>query len=185
VTWKCLCDCGRTTVVVTHKLGVRTHSCGCIRSERIAAYFASHGATRNRSPTKEYRAWRGAIGRCENPNSPKFPDYGGRGIQVNTRWRSDFAAFLADVGACPSARHSLDRIDVNGNYEPGNCRWATARQQASNTRLNRWVDVNGTRMILKDVARHFGANYGSLWSAITRHGEDPIAAAMRLAARQR
>ncbi len=94
--------------------------------------------------TPEYRAWVDLIARCENPKHPRFADYGGRGVLVCPRWRSSFAAFLADIGPRPAPRLSIDRIDNDGNYEPGNCRWATTKVQAANkrnpwpTRRKRW-----------------------------------------------
>lgn len=94
--------------------------------------YEHHGG----SATPEYRAWAGAIERCTRQSRPGFENYGGRGITVCDRWRNSFAAFLADMGSRPRGA-SLDRIDVDGSYEPGNCRWATREQQARNTRLRK------------------------------------------------
>jgi hypothetical protein len=88
--------------------------------------------THGMSSTPEYFAWAAMLSRCHNPANPRYDDYGGRGITVCDRWRADFAAFLADVGRRPSPAHSLDRIDNDRGYEPGNCRWATAYVQARN-----------------------------------------------------
>lgn len=82
----------------------------------------------------EFNVWRSARHRCSNPNAQSWKNYGGRGIRMCERWANDFAAFLADVGPRPSPRHSIDRVDVNGNYEPGNVRWATRAEQTQNRR---------------------------------------------------
>ncbi len=87
-----------------------------------------------REHTREYRAWASMKQRCHNPRTPAYPNYGGRGIEVCQSWRDSFEAFLADVGLRPSPKHSLDRIDNDGNYEPGNVRWANWDQQAANRR---------------------------------------------------
>jgi hypothetical protein len=98
-----------------------------------------HGCTRAARQSREYGTWRNMRRRCYQPNHRKYPLYGARGIQVCEQWRNSFAAFLADMGPKPrpTRRYSIDRINVNGNYEPGNCRWATAKQQARNRRPRR------------------------------------------------
>lgn len=98
---------------------------------------------RSRKRWPELKAWKNMIQRCYYRHDAAYRNYGGRGIQVCDRWRYSFAAFVADLGLRPSQRHSLDRIDCNGHYEPGNCRWATARQQARNRRTNRDVTIDG------------------------------------------
>jgi hypothetical protein len=147
--WVCRCVCGGTVTVSTNNLKNGSYTnCGCQRSERRRAASERHGHNRLGRRTKEYRAWSHLIGRCTNPADAGWADYGGRGVTVCERWAASFEAFLEDVGAAPSARHSIDRIEVNGHYEPGNCRWATAREQARNTR--RAVRLDGRP--LRDVA---------------------------------
>jgi hypothetical protein len=134
VLWVCRCDCGRRVAVLSFDLRAgKTRSCGCLRREVARATFTTHGL----SDTPEYRAWAGAVKRCENPASKDFALYGGRGITVAADWRHDFAAFYRDIGPRPGPGHSLDRIDVNGNYKPGNVRWATPHQQRVNQRRSK------------------------------------------------
>lgn len=128
--WECVCDCGASVVVAGAALRRGdTRSCGCGAPPRTDP--------RRKSAPKspERRAWDSMWTRCRNPRCKKFHAYGGRGIKVCDRWK-EFPAFLADMGHRPSSKHSLDRINVNGNYEPGNCRWATVSQQAYNRRDN-------------------------------------------------
>jgi hypothetical protein len=119
--WSCRCDCGTVVEVTSPHLRYRQmQSCGCLRRE------GSH-RTHEGSRSPEYRAWTGMKFRCGNPRSPDWVHYGGRNIRVCGRWLRSFQNFLDDMGRKPSPRHSLDRINTNGNYEPKNCRWATAR----------------------------------------------------------
>jgi len=108
-----------------------------------------------RFTTPEYRAWMSIKRRCYNTNSEDYPTYGRKGVVMCERWLQSFCNFLADIGPRPSKIHSLDRIDVNGNYEPGNCRWATAKQQARNTSRTRWIEFQGERLSLAEWAERF------------------------------
>lgn len=118
----------------------------------------THGHTANRKATPEYTAWLAMIDRCTNPKCVGFKRYGGRGITICERWRRDFAAFFADVGPRPAPKHSLDRKDNNGNYEPGNVRWATRTEQNRNKRTNHWIEYDGRRMLITDWAREMGVS---------------------------
>jgi hypothetical protein len=101
----------------------------------------------------EYGIWRTMLSRCRNPKTKEYVNYGGRGIQVCDRWENDFEAFLSDTGPRPSKRHSLDRIDVDGNYEPHNVRWATAREQAANQRKRTYVGGFSESELRAELAR--------------------------------
>jgi hypothetical protein len=128
--WLCKCDCGtETTVRATLINKGIANSCGCYASELTRANKRKHGWY----GTPEYNAWNCLKGRCNRPNDKAYHNYGGRGIAICERWRS-FENFLADMGRRPSVRHSLDRINNDGHYEPANCRWATMAQQKANTR---------------------------------------------------
>jgi hypothetical protein len=128
--WDCLCDCGKpASVRGTHLTQGKTESCGCLRAEKFLFRCITHGM----SKTRPYRIWRDMINRCHYEGYPERHLYGGRGIVVCEKWRASFVSFIEDMGV-PESNLSIDRIDVDGNYEPGNCRWATATAQAQNRR---------------------------------------------------
>jgi hypothetical protein len=101
--------------------------------------------------TSEYVVWMGMIARCNNPKSKDFKRYGGRGIRICLRWNS-FPNFFTDMGPRPSSKHSIDRIDNNGDYKPGNCRWVTYKEQARNRRNNRLINIGGKLITLEEAS---------------------------------
>lgn len=158
VVWFCLCECGKTIEVVGAQLNRgRTRSCGCLRSDTVRAKNRSHGMSRS----KAYDAWIKLRGRCLNPKNAAYDRYGGRGITVCDRWES-FDAFYEDMGEPPSRLHSVDRIDNELGYSPGNCRWATDEQQANNTRRNLYLTRDGVTMTLSQWCRALGVSYGAV-----------------------
>ena len=125
--WKCKCDCGNETIVCSFDIRLgKTKTCGCQQWKK------THGM----SDSSEYTTWAGMLQRCNNPNKTEYAYYGGRGIKVCDRWQGEdgFIHFFEDMGLKPSIEHSLDRKEVNGNYEPSNCRWATPLEQWLNRR---------------------------------------------------
>lgn len=133
IIWKCKCDCdNETCVMARHLLRNHTRSCGCLQKEVARKKSYKHGYTTNEMK-RTYYVWRSMLIRCYRTTSQAYSSYGGRGIKVCERWQNSFEAFLEDMGKKPKNK-SLDRIDNNGHYEPGNCRWATPKQQMQNTR---------------------------------------------------
>lgn len=137
--WRCRCECGTIKNYIGTNLRCgHTTSCGCYQIERARKSATTHGVGATHKRTKEYRAWSNAKDRCTNSRHRYYKDYGGRGISMCKRWLNSFPAFLADMGNAPKGL-SLDREDNSRGYEPGNCRWATSSQQASNRR-SKWRD---------------------------------------------
>lgn len=159
----CRCVCGN--IVERHPTSIRDcvrSSCGC-KSKIPEETNMKHGNTRGKKASTEYASWRSMIDRCHNPRSKYLKNYGGRGIKVCERWRGEngFENFLFDLGKKPTQQHTIDRIDVNGNYEPENCKWATKKEQARNRRNTVWLEVAGNRMCAADL--HKATGLSSYW----------------------
>lgn len=130
----------------------------------------SHGHNTRARRSPEYTAWNFMIGRCYRPRNHRYAWYGGRGIRVCDRWRTSFEAFLADVGPRPTPRHSLDRIDNDGDYEPGNVRWATSFEQSRNRRNVKLYTHDGETLTLSEWADRVGLPYSTLKQRVSRLG---------------
>ena len=150
--WLCKCDCGNTKILKGQHVR-RMKSCGCTRGEGNI----THGHSMNGIQSPEYRCWSSMIKRCTNHKTKEYPRYGGRGITVCERWRT-FDNFIADMGKKPIGKMAIDRIDNNGNYEPGNCRWATYSEQMRNTRKTHLITFRGQTLCLRDWAKVVGIN---------------------------
>lgn len=141
VAWECKCDCGNRATVGAQRLkSGNTKSCGCLA--KLTQSRLSHGFCRKSGRASEYTSWSMMKNRCSNPKANRYHNYGGRGIKVCKRWNK-FENFLADMGLKPTPKHSLERINNNGDYEPSNCRWATPKEQGQNTSTNVMLEVRG------------------------------------------
>lgn len=152
--WRARCTCGNEGVYkASDLLKGNTRSCGCLKRDLVVARNTTHGLSRR----AEYCAWNHMKARCSAPEGHKdYEAYAGRGITVCERWKDDFTAFFEDMGPRPGKGYSIDRIDVNGNYEPGNCRWATATTQARNKRDSVWIEFQGEHVSLQEWAERTG-----------------------------
>lgn len=147
--WWCSCDCGnRKSVVASYLRDGRVVTCGCGRKTRLGDFTRSHG----KSDTGAYNSWVGARSRCHNPSNPNFQWYGGRGITMCQRWRDSFSAFLEDMGDRPPGT-TIDRINNDGDYTPGNCRWVTQEANCGNTRIAKSVLWRGQMRSRNAIAR--------------------------------
>lgn len=153
VRWNCRCRCGKVIPVLSSNL-TRSHttSCGCDRQHKLTGM-------------PEYRVWCGMRQRCNDKNHPSYRRHGSRGIKVCDRW-NDFRLFLADMGPRPSPDHTIERKDNDGNYEPGNCRWATWDEQAANRSSNRWITISGVTKLMSHWADEFGLHPATLKTRI-------------------
>lgn len=164
VAWECACDCGTTAIVVGADLrDGNTRSCGCLRREVTSERVTTHG----KRDTAAYRAWMNMHIRTGRKSGPSWKTYGARGIGVCERWHT-FENFYADMGD-PPADHSLDRVDNDRGYEPGNCRWATATTQARNRRNVRLITFDGKSQPVDAWSRETGISRNALRSRLA-HG---------------
>lgn len=171
--WVCFCDCGKAVEVDGSSLksgGIK--SCGCLQKEINIARSTKHGG----SYTAEYRTWALMRARCYSKSSTSYCDYGGRGIKICDRWLDSFGNFLDDLGKKPSDSHSLDRVDVNGDYTPENCRWATCKEQSLNKRSSRFISIDGITKNLYTWCREYGISPATFYSRLKRGYSDEILA---------
>jgi hypothetical protein len=184
--WLCRCDCGSERPVLANSLrrGASTN-CGCVQREQLGARCLIHGHSKKGQYSRAYRSWAGMLQRCGNPRRKEFPHYGGRGITVCDRWLI-FTNFLLDMSERPSGT-SIDRVNPDGNYEPGNCRWAAPAQQVANRRPYRRPKLCGERgpgaklsvahveqiralsghLSQKQIAEKFGVSKSNVWHIVT------------------
>lgn len=152
------CECGAEKPIRSaHVLAGLIKSCGCLMKEVTSKRMTTHGLSR----TKEFRAWAHMKNRCLNKDDPVYPYYGGRGITFCDRWQN-FLSFYEDMGLAPSPKHSVDRINTNGNYEPSNCRWSTQEDQCNNQRRNHFLECFGERLTLSQWSKKTGIPYCAL-----------------------
>lgn len=152
--WNCVCDCGHKWVVMGQSLrSGATQSCGCLMRDLVSIRATKHG----KCGSPVYRRWDSMIQRCYNKKFKHYSYYGGRGISVCDRWRFSFEAFFNDMGDPPTNGHTLDRFpNNNGNYELGNCRWATRKEQQRNNRGNCIIEYNGKSQCVSAWADEYG-----------------------------
>ncbi len=156
------CACGREVEILEASVrSGRQLSCGCLMREKCIARSTKHGM--RWSP--EYRTWCNVKSRATNPNMPDAKNYVERGVTISKRWLK-FENFLADMGKKPTPRHSIERKDNDGPYSKKNCRWATQREQAQNTRRNVFLEHGGERLILAEWARRLGGDHSHIQGRI-------------------
>ena len=161
--WKFKCDCGNTTVSFVHSAKVTGH-CGCKTQQRLHQRHLKHG----QSGTALYKRWAAMKDRCGNPNNLHYDRYGGRGVRVCERWEDSFEAFCEDMGEPPSGAHTIERVDNDGDYAPGNCCWATRKVQQNNRHGNIIVTINGQTKTLMQWCNAVGKNYGTVQGRMKR-----------------
>ena len=166
ITWDCLCDCGNKIVVTTANLNShRVCSCGCLKIEKLVQRSTKH----NQRHTHLYEVWKSMKQRCYNPKLKVYKNWGARGIKICEDWLNDFQSFY-DWSMTNGYKDELtiDRIDVNGNYEPSNCRWVDRKTQAANTRLAKLITINGESKCIAEWCRIYNVNRATYNSRVRR-----------------
>ena len=164
--WECRCSCGTTSAVFGGNL-TSNKSRGC--NECRPSPEGRPRKSKRLDFMSEYGSWSNMVRRCTNPKDDAFPAYGGRGIKVCRSWLASFDAFLADMGPKPEAGLEIDRIDVNGDYEPSNCRWATSKEQNRNKRNNRYFTINNQKRCLAEWCEMHSIGIGTVKTRL-KHG---------------
>jgi hypothetical protein len=179
--WLVRCKCGKESLVrkdkLTHGLSLRCKS--CTRTTHSESANSKDGLT------PEYRSWSQMKNRCANPKCNRWKNYGGRGIVVCAAWRDSYQQFLCDMGRRPTPSHSLDRLDVDGNYEPGNCRWATDSEQARNTTETVRLTADSKSLTFWEWSNLTGISERTLRSRHYERGWDDVSVVTRPVRRQK
>lgn len=169
--WLCKCDCGNETIVNSASLkNGHTLSCGCLRVENLKKVIDKH----NQTGSDLYYVWAQIKQRCNNKNNKRYKDYGGRGITVCNEWLNDFISFYNWAMAngydenAPRGKCTIDRIDVNGNYEPSNCRWLTNKKQQNNKRNNHFVTYNNETLTVTQMAEKYNINVNTFRNRVAK-----------------
>lgn len=170
--WICICDCGAIVSVISSNLKRgSTKSCGCLQRELLSKRATTHGGWKEKDSL--YEVWHGMKRRCYSKSDSHYKDYGARGIDICDEWREDYSKFREwAIENGYQKGLSIDRIDVNSGYSPGNCRWATSYVQQNNRRSCRYYTHDGETLTLKQWSKKLGINYQTLYSRITRCGMD-------------
>lgn len=169
--WFCLCECGNEVIVHADSLkSGRTTSCGCVRKEKTSNINKKHGLRNSRL----YIVWNNMKERCYNPNHNHYKHYGARGITICDEWKNDFQSFY-DWAMSNDYKEDLtiDRIDVNGNYEPSNCRWITNKEQQRNRTNNKLITINGETKCLPEWCELLNLNYNTVRTRINNYHWSP------------
>ncbi len=164
------CRCGKEYITrLSYVINGYSLSCGCYNREMTSLKLTKHKLIKS----AEYRTWSSMRERCLNKNNQDFKHYGGRGIAICERWlnlENGFLNFFADMGKKPTPKHSIDRINTNGNYEPNNCKWSTHTEQVRNTNRNHYITHNGETKCLTEWAEQLGINAGTLSGRLLNYG---------------
>lgn len=172
VFWFCSCECGVERDVNGNQLRRgKSLSCGCQGRERHRAAVTKHGHAKDGARDRTYSSWQHMKQRCLNPGDDAYHHYGGRGISIDPRWIDSFETFLADMGPCP-AGYTIERNDVNGDYESSNCRWATQKEQMQNTRVVRVLTLGNETLNVSQWATRLGINRGTLFKRLASGWSD-------------
>ncbi len=171
--WICKCSCGKVkSIRYSHLKDGGTKSCGCLIREITSKRSTTHGHSVGGNRTSEYRSWEAMISRCTNINSTDYARYGEKGITVCERWLESFENFIEDIGFKPTKFHSIDRINNEGDYKPGNCKWSTKKEQANNRSNNISVINTLTNEVFNSVsiaADSAGINKGFIYDNLRKN----------------